>query len=145
MSVKLLVEIPTNNYSMPGLTDFSYRKWHESMTMFQNSPVSFRIDTLKTHSSRTTMGIFLSEIFISASPRVIRHDQSIVTFLSENYYGISLALHRFHYEFLIKWNFWLPGKSEISDLLCKQCICIYKCSKQTSGVAAGSLFLCLLG
>ena len=50
------------------------------MTMLPKSPVPFRIDTLKTDSSRTTMGIFLSEIFISVSPKVIRHGQSIVTF-----------------------------------------------------------------
>ena len=30
-------------------------------------------------------------------------------------------------------------------LLGKQGICIYKCTKQTSSVAAGCLFLCLLG
>ena len=30
-------------------------------------------------------------------------------------------------------------------LLSKQGICSHKCSKQTSGVAAGCLFLCLLG
>lgn len=75
--------------------------------MLQNSPVPFRIDILKTDSSQTTMSIFLSEIFISANLEVIRRDQSIVTFLSESYYGISLALQRSHSEFLIKQDFWL--------------------------------------
>lgn len=31
------------------------------------------------------------------------------------------------------------------NIFSKQCICSHKCSKETSGVAARSLFLCLLG
>ncbi len=81
------------------------QKWYESMTKCQSSQISLRIDTLKTDSRRIITRTFLSEIFTPAGPVFIRHSQSIVTFLSENYCGSSPVFQWFQSGFLIKRNF----------------------------------------
>ncbi len=81
------------------------QKWYEPMIKCQSSQIPLRIDTLKTDSRRITTRTFLSEIFTPAGPVFIRHGQSIVTFLSENYCSSSPVFQWFHSEFLIKRNF----------------------------------------